>query len=324
MFEKILGAFIKPKVCSTPPEKNILEKRHIDKAKAENNPQLVLDLLEHVDQMVNKSEERALHFAAKYNYLELAKALFDKKADLNVRDRYNKTPLHVCAMNDSFEVAEFLINKGVDVGDKTNQGETAMHKCAEKDCVRIAKLIHQYRPSQTDELDKSLSSPLSTAVYNGSADMVEFLLDHRKNTDMSPLYALVPMRASSTQIVKAFHDRGYDICKKMKGGHSIASSIFHSAASSGNAELVEYMINNGAKVNAKVELYTPLYLAIEMVEHHPEEALTTIKVLMDSGANPKLKIGNEFLDWGTALEAVEKIKDKELAQKVLDILNKKK
>lgn len=101
-----------------------------------NSILLVRELLEQGADVnaVGDGQFTALHYAAKYGYLEIVKLLWEKYA--NLLDNYNhETPLHLAASNNHLEVIQYLLADLKEEGDhiilngKNLQGHTASN-CA--------------------------------------------------------------------------------------------------------------------------------------------------------------------------------------------------
>ena len=96
------------------------------------------DDLELVSQLigddVNKkysNDTTALHVAAFYDAIEVARNLVEKGADINAKNYMDYTPLHFAAINDSSKVASFLIKSNANRDAVGNDGMTPI-ECAKK------------------------------------------------------------------------------------------------------------------------------------------------------------------------------------------------
>ena len=73
------------------------------------------------------------------NYLALKEAI-SKGADVNQKDKYEKTALHVCALDDYDELAELLISSGAAINILSKWGDTPLHiacACGSMNTVRL-------------------------------------------------------------------------------------------------------------------------------------------------------------------------------------------
>jgi len=67
-----------------------------------------------------------LHWAAKHNHCQVAKALLDAKADPSAKNKLGVTPLHLAASYSQVEVAEILIAAGADMDAKNIVANTPL------------------------------------------------------------------------------------------------------------------------------------------------------------------------------------------------------
>ena len=74
-----------------------------------------------------------LHYAARWNHLEIAKLLISSGADLEAKDNGGITPLHLAAWEKSLEVAKLLISSGADVNAEDKLGNTILNVAGSKE-----------------------------------------------------------------------------------------------------------------------------------------------------------------------------------------------
>ena len=56
-----------------------------------------------------------LHRAAANGHLSVVEYLVNQEADINAKDRYEKTPLHLASSNGHLSVVEYLVNQEADI-----------------------------------------------------------------------------------------------------------------------------------------------------------------------------------------------------------------
>uniref|UniRef100_A0A3Q1GNI1 Ankyrin repeat domain 2 (stretch responsive muscle) n=1 Tax=Acanthochromis polyacanthus TaxID=80966 RepID=A0A3Q1GNI1_9TELE len=84
---------------------------------------------------------RAIHCACRGGSLEVVKALTNKEADLNVRDKLNSTPLHVATRTGHTAIVEYLLSSGAKINSRDREGDTALHDAVRLNRYKIVKLL---------------------------------------------------------------------------------------------------------------------------------------------------------------------------------------
>lgn len=149
-----------------------------------------------------------LHIAVKYDQLDIAKILLDKKADTQIKndrgrtplhiavDRGNKdmivlllnygadttlldklslTPFHIACSRKNVECVQLFLSIGVNVNAETEIGETSLHLACAVGNVQIVQLLLKSN-ILNDAKSVDGSTPLHIAVENGHKEIVELLI----------------------------------------------------------------------------------------------------------------------------------------------------
>ncbi len=119
-----------------------------------------------------------LHLAAKYDDVELAKALIESGLDLNKKDHYKNTPLHYAALHGSKGVVKLLVERGADVKERNSLKETPLHKAAISNDPEVTIILLEVGV-EVNAQDNLGNTPLHNAVkYGGHVQLIELLLEH--------------------------------------------------------------------------------------------------------------------------------------------------
>ncbi|WP_339048109.1 ankyrin repeat domain-containing protein [Candidatus Mesenet endosymbiont of Phosphuga atrata] len=84
-----------------------------------------------------------LHFAIRFNSLELVKALLSYGFDVNVKDNLDLTPLHYAVNDSNLRAVEFLISKGADFSAQDKNGKTPLQLARELEIKRDYSLYER-------------------------------------------------------------------------------------------------------------------------------------------------------------------------------------
>jgi serine/threonine-protein phosphatase 6 regulatory ankyrin repeat subunit B len=83
----------------------------------------------------------ALMLASQKGHTEIVKALLDKGADVNAKDMYGNTALMQASFYGHTEIVKALIDKGADVNAKDKYGETALMWASKKGYAEIVQML---------------------------------------------------------------------------------------------------------------------------------------------------------------------------------------
>ena len=220
-------------------------------------------------------------------------------ANVNAKDKRNKTPLHKAAYGGHREIAELLIDKGANVNAKDKNNETPLHAAAFYGRKEFAELLID-KDADVSAKDKNDQTPLHVASNRKKTEVVKLLIDkgadvNAKSGTGSPLHKALgkglgvkPDLVSSKEIAELLIKKGSDVNAKI-----VTGTPLHLAASLGHKGIIELLINEGADVNAKIVAGTPL---------HESKTREVAELLIIKGAD----LNAESMYRGTPLHAASK------------------
>ena len=220
------------------------------------------------------NDRTSLHYAAYFGHKNVAKLLIDNGADVNVKDTFNKTPLHVVAEDRRWTtiwhtaIAELLITNGADVDAKTKYDNiTPLHNAIRYEHTDMARELIK-AGADVNAKDREWDTPLHLAAQKGNTELARLLID--KGADVNAKYK----NDVNGALNQVFSYSGFSVIATEKYG----SSPLHRAADYGRTELAGLLIDKGADVKAKDDMFkTPLDLA-EKSGHK-----NTVKLLTQNG-----------------------------------------
>jgi pectate lyase len=205
----------------------------------------------------------SLQEAAAVGDIDLIRSIIKKGTEVDAReDTFYKTALHRAAISGHKDVVELLLAKGADIEAGKFHIGTALHYAAEKGHKEIAELLIAKGADVNAKRrgHPAGDTPLHSAVRAGYKDIVELLLS--KGAEVSSIH--IAALLGDLARVKAFLERGTNVNAEDKRSFT----PLHWAARTGHTNVAEYLIANGADVNAGE--WTPLqeaaYYSKEMVE----------------------------------------------------------
>jgi ankyrin repeat protein len=187
----------------------------------------------------------------------------------------------------SYSEVETLIKLGFDVNKKDSEGLTLLHVASKLRKLQEVKLL----------------------LSNG-AD-----IEASDKDGCTPLYYACTSSYSNYDVVKYLIDNGALVNSKSNDN----STPLHAAAASWDYRAVELLIKKGADVNSVTKSGdTPLHRAVvgNWLEKPVDENKKTIKILVDSGADPRCR-GNPF----TPIEEALSSNDTEIADYLIKMIN---
>ena len=165
-----------------------------------------------------KGGSKALFDAIFNRDVNKVKELIEAGANVNSRDILNRTPLTVACEIQNFEIAQLLIEKGANV----------------------------------DLSDYENYSPLIMASYKGNLQLVQLLIENDANVDIN-----INIRSNSTPLEYASRKGHLEIARLLLENHAEVRYALKMASFSGYLDIVKLLVEHGADVNE----YTPLMSA---------------------------------------------------------------
>ncbi len=227
--------------------------------------------------VLDKGNWTLLHHAAQTGPPALVELLLGAKLDINARQWNGETPLHKA---DSPEIAKLLLDHGADINVKDKEGLTPIDRVFGDTAEFLAKRgamldfsavflmrrlgeAEAYLKRDSTLADQRLTTgcfPLDQAIYQGWPDMARLLLDYKVDVN-KPLDGAPPVyRAASEgrlEILQMLLDHG---AKVDALGDLDRETPLTAAARQGNADVVRLLLKHGADVNGGSGC-TPLYMA---------------------------------------------------------------
>lgn len=238
---------------------SVLSHATAEAAKAGNSAEVSRALDAGLDVNAGDSNGTALlHYAAATGHLDIAQLLLDRGANANAEAKYGMTPLLFAVQSNHLELVELLVDAGADLNAKDHQ---ASH------------------------------SVLDWARELGHDAVAEFLLARgAKNADPLPENLIGAARAGDLDEVRKHISAGLDVNARLD-----SLSLLHWVASAGNVSVAQFLIRQGASVDAiNKNGITPLIAAA--LQGHPN----IVRLLLDANADPNRVAENELTALGAA------------------------
>ena len=238
---------------------------------------------------------RPLHYAVYENYVRATNKLIQLGADVNAADDCGYTPLHIASKHGSLECCRSLILHEAVVNFADQAGDSAS--------ARLSKA-----------LDELTVNPLSLAVENNHAEVVELLLQNGADPNheyflgteltLAPLENLSSIRlllryganpdsfnrGGLTALMKACkHQKADAVRVLLRYGANVNAQCppkfdqkraIHFAAMNGNVDILKQLLQNGAYTTTPPNFpYGPLDFAVT------QDKVVSCKILLDYGAD---------------------------------------
>lgn len=242
------------------------------------------DSLEYNKQLFYQSENymTPLHYATAMGYSDLMKLFIDKRANVNVRDRFSVTPLHTAAELGHEECLTLLLDHGADCNISTKYskhgsytavpypgGTTPLHLAAMNNHVMCVRLLI-LNGADFNAVDERCRTSLYLAAQQGFGACVHCHLDNAIWKDIlslpelhsgeTPLHECV--KKNMLDCVVKLLDRGSDVNHFNKAGFS----PLHLAVQAGNIlnmDILKALIVRGYNTDVNLisekDLLTPLH-----------------------------------------------------------------
>ena len=213
----------------------------------------------------------ALHWAAHYNDVALAKRLLAAGAKPNVSNDYGVTPLFLAAVNGSADMLDALLTAGANANAARPSGETVLMTAVRSgNTVAVARLLKGGAHANPVQVSRGQSA-LHWAVADGHVDVARTLIEAGADIKLRSAGGYTPLmgaaRQGSIEMATLLLDKGDDLEAAAKEG----STPLVIATVKGNVALATYLLERGARVDGDIKSagYSPLMWAVGTFEQTP-------------------------------------------------------
>ena len=209
------------------------------------------------------------------DFIEIAKMLIDKGAEIDAIDKRGFTSLHNASYSNNSMAVQLLIENGANVNRKSrNSLYTSLHLASIKGCKSVVEILLQNGAcSVINHKTASGYTALDYAHDKGFLEIIHILIDHGGKSEIYANQLLTAVMRNDLFKVKYLIRKGANL--EMK--HDITSSTpLIIASRNGYKEIVQILLMHGANVYARDAIgFSALSYAINL--YHQDIAKSLIK-----------------------------------------------
>lgn len=262
----------------------------------------------------------ALMEAVRTGNIEIAKLLIEHNSDINIKNKDGKNMIMIACEKGNEEMFNLLIENNADINEKSSWGASALIYASEKGNINIMQYLIDNGIDVNGKADDNGDTPLLWAVtgqnpYEASKLLIENGADINATNDSGVAPATI-LAASTPKVVKLLKDNGADLDTKFLDYYPPIAI----AAGAGNLEIVKALVENGADVNYYPNdiNYTAIFHAIDQHNYEVAEYLFKNGVDLNIKMKPDNDYGRSIKESYNVLEYAEAIQDK----KMIDLVKK--
>lgn len=244
----------------------------------------------------------ALHWASYHDNLDATSKLLQAGADVNAGTDLGVTPLWLAAENGSINMVDSLVEAGADPTIQLLSGETIVMTAAQAGNGAVVRALLEAGGDPNVAVTREQTALMwaagrghaevisalikSGADLNARSEIREHYVKSEKEQDSHPAYKywtelggntalMFAARSGDLRSVQLLVDAGADVNQLSAFGTSPMIMAIHG----GNADALEYLIENGADIESNESGHTALHAAVQRGN------LKAVNLLIKHGAN---------------------------------------
>ncbi len=254
-----------------------------------------------------------LHRAVEQNEAEIVSLLISRGGETNIRDQKGNYPLHIAKTE---EIAALLISNGADPKQPDNEGSTFVHQAVREKWQDTLKLLAETGTDFGTENQDHLTPLYIVTFEHPSADIAAFLVEKGARFSRTDITTYQQQKYPQIHISwKVLINGGFGVHTVDQYGRT----LLHLLTPNTPTDEVEFLIANGANVNARDNDGTTPLLALAMFIGDKAELA---KVLLSAGADVNAK-GGRGRTQETVLDRAKRSRDIEFLDLVIEAKTKR-
>lgn len=195
--------------------------------------------------------------------------------------------LFIAAYRGYRDIAEFLIANDASVHVVDGSGETPLHKASVKGHLEIVSLLVA-NGATVDAQAKDGCTPLYLSACSEHEPVSQYLLEHGAVIEED-----IAIMLGNIELIKRYFGQGVDANSKLTKGYAKGESWLNIACRHQKKDLVELLLNRGAKINKKTGSFKLSPLHIASIGNRGQARLDICEILIAHGAeiNSQDKLG---------------------------------
>lgn len=282
---------------------------HVKKAEA-----IIKLLIENKADIESKDryDKTALHLASRYGTLPVIQLLLRNGANVHSVSNFGQTPLQIASVCGHEHVVQVLLEHDSNINHVDNVGWTAMHVAAYNGHISVCKKLLELGANVNIQAEKQLTA-LHEAAFKGDAAIVELLLDNNADiqsaTDSGGTALHLAAYYGHEATAKVLIARRADVNAPNINGWTALHETVSNARFRDHENTVRTLIEGGADINAVNKWgETALLLAIS------QQSIVIVNILLKHGADCNLADNDQWAPLHTAVA----IGNEEILQLLLD------
>jgi ankyrin repeat protein len=183
-----------------------------------------------------------------HNVMAITELLLKAGANPNLQAVEGLTPLAKAVERKSIEMAQLLLRYGADPTIADNEGDIPLMKAIMQNNKPMVQALYA-NGKGLDVYDKMGDTPLALALRFNKTEIARILLEAGSDPNLptksgSPMLFIPALL--SIEIVRLFHEHGYEMTARDSEGKSLAAQ----AVRRGDNEVVRYVLEHTADVNS--------------------------------------------------------------------------
>jgi ankyrin len=196
-----------------------------------------------------KADTKEAHSNCHQRYLDIAKELIEKRAEVNMKNKNGASPLHLAVMEGHLDLTKVLLDAGARVKDK--EKNNAIHLATSTGQSEILKLVINKNKSKLNDQNADKNTPLHLALNLGNIDIIRILIDNGANINIKDnegnTAVQLAIKNGLEEIIILFLQS--DICKiDNKNKDDKGNTVLHLAIKENKDNIAKLLIEDGANV----------------------------------------------------------------------------